>query len=52
MKKIFFVLLLSCSLAPSVESDDRVRITYASRSISSILAFIATDRGFFKEENL
>ena len=52
MKKIFFVLLLSCGLAPSASADDRVRITYASRSISSVLAFIATDRGFFKEENL
>jgi NitT/TauT family transport system substrate-binding protein len=52
MKKIFFVLLLFCGLAPSAEADDRVRITYASRSISSIMIFIANDRGFFKEENL
>ena len=52
MKRIVLVLLLSCGLAPSAHADDRVRITYASRSISSILAFIATDRGFFKEENL
>jgi ABC-type nitrate/sulfonate/bicarbonate transport system substrate-binding protein len=52
MKKIVFVLLLSWGFALSAHADDRVRITYASRSISSILAFIATDRGFFKEENL
>ena len=38
MKKIFFVLLLSCGLAPLAEADDKVRITYASRSISSIMA--------------
>ncbi|HSF58519.1 MAG TPA: ABC transporter substrate-binding protein, partial [Candidatus Binatia bacterium] len=52
MKKIFFVLLLSCGLALSAQADDRVRITYASRSISAIMVFIANDRGFFKEENL
>lgn len=52
MKKIFFVLLLSCGLAPWAEADDKVRITYASRSISAIMLFIANDRGFFKEENL
>jgi NitT/TauT family transport system substrate-binding protein len=52
MKKILLVLLLSCGLAPSAEADDRVRISYASRSISSIMVFIANDRGFFKEENL
>ena len=37
MKKIFYVLLLSCGLARSAYADDRVRITYASRSISSIM---------------
>ena len=52
MKKLFFVLLLSCGLARSAYAADRVRITYASRSISSIMIFIANDRGFFKEENL
>jgi NitT/TauT family transport system substrate-binding protein len=53
MKKIFFVLLLlSCSPGRSAAADDRVRITYASRSISAIMVFIASDRGFFKEENL
>jgi NitT/TauT family transport system substrate-binding protein len=53
MKKIFFALLcLSCSLARSANADDPVRITYASRSISAIMIFIANDRGFFKEENL
>src|SRR5262249_56923018 len=52
MKKLFFTLLLSCGLAPSAEAEDKVRITYASRSISAIMVFIANDRGFFKEENL
>ena len=51
MKRALFVLLL-CGLAISARADDRVRITYASRSISSILAFIANDRGFFREESL
>ena len=49
--------ILACALlflccASAVEADDRVRVTYASRSISSILAFIAVDKGFFKEEAL
>jgi NitT/TauT family transport system substrate-binding protein len=52
MKKIVCLLLLSCGVVPSAHADDRVCITYASRSIASIMAFIATDRGFFKEENL
>jgi NitT/TauT family transport system substrate-binding protein len=52
MKPLLFALLLACALAASAQADDRVRITYASRSISSIMAFIANDRGFFKEENL
>jgi len=45
------VLLLSCGAFPAW-ADDRVRITYASRSIVSILPFIARDKGFFKEEAL
>jgi NitT/TauT family transport system substrate-binding protein len=54
MKKIArsLLLLLSCGVGISAHADDRVRITYASRSIASITAFIATDKGFFKEENL
>jgi NitT/TauT family transport system substrate-binding protein len=52
MKKFVFVLLLSCALAPSAKADDKIRITYASRSISAIMVFIASDKGFFKEENL
>jgi NitT/TauT family transport system substrate-binding protein len=52
MKEMFFALLLSCCLAAPAEANDQVRITYASRSISSIMVFIANDRGFFKEENL
>ena len=51
MKKIFALLLLFLSVS-SAAADDRVRITYASRSISAILAFIANDKGFFKEEAL
>ena len=50
--KFVFVLLLSCALAPSAKADDKIRITYASRSISAIMVFIASDKGFFKEENL
>lgn len=53
MKPILSTLLLICCFAFSAHAaTDRVRITYASRSISSILAFIATDKGFFKEEAL
>jgi NitT/TauT family transport system substrate-binding protein len=53
MKKILFVLLFLCSnLSRFVDADDRIRITYASRSISAIMIFIANDRGFFKEESL
>src|SRR5919106_1702792 len=47
-----FLGLLFWSLAMSAQADDRVRITYASRSISSIVGFIANDKGFFKEETL
>ena len=51
MKKFFVLLLLLLSVS-SAAADDRVRITYASRSISAILLFIANDKGFFKEEGL
>jgi NitT/TauT family transport system substrate-binding protein len=53
MKKIYITLLF-CSLVitAAARGDDRVRITYASRSISTILTFIANDKGFFKEEAL
>jgi NitT/TauT family transport system substrate-binding protein len=51
MKTLLSALLLLC-YAVHVQADDRVRISYASRSISSILAFIAVDKGFFKEEGL
>jgi hypothetical protein len=47
MKTLISVLLLLCC-SVYAEADDRVRISYASRSISSILAFIAVDKGFFK----
>jgi NitT/TauT family transport system substrate-binding protein len=51
MKVLAFALLLLCSFTPA-RAEERVRITYASRSISSILAFIAVDKGYFKEEGL
>src|SRR3990172_9493645 len=51
--KLFFGLWLSwLAIAPVATADDRIRIAYASRSISSILPFIANDKGFFKEEAL
>jgi len=47
------ILWLCClAAAPAAAADDRIRIAYASRSIASILPFIATDKGFFKEEAL
>jgi len=53
LTKLFFGLWLSWLAATSVATaDDRIRIAYASRSISSILPFIANDKGFFKEEAL
>jgi NitT/TauT family transport system substrate-binding protein len=52
MKETFCALMLFFGLVASAQADDQVRITYASRSISAIMAFIASDRGFFKEENL
>lgn len=52
MRSFALLLLLFFSSLPLHAAEERVRITYASRSISSILAFIANDRGFFKEENL
>ena len=53
MKKFSFVLFLFWTILTSAASaDDRIRIAYASRSIASILPFIANDKGFFKEEAL
>ncbi|HEY1267759.1 MAG TPA: ABC transporter substrate-binding protein [Candidatus Binatia bacterium] len=53
MKKVLLlaVIVLALAAAPAGAAE-RVRITYASRSISSILVFIAEDKGFFKEEDL
>ncbi len=50
--KLFLCALLFFCCAFQAQADDRVRISYASRSISSILPFIALDKGFFKEEAL
>jgi NitT/TauT family transport system substrate-binding protein len=52
MKKVLLIAALALALASAPAAAERVRITYASRSISSILAFIAEDKGFFKEEDL
>jgi len=52
MKTSFFTLLFCGLLASSAHAQDRVRISYASRSISAILLFIANDKGYFKEEGL
>ena len=50
--KMFLCALLLCCATFRAQAADRVRISYASRSISSILPFIALDKGFFKEETL
>lgn len=50
--RIFLCALLVCCWSAGVQAQDRVRISYASRSIVSILPFIALDKGFFKEEAL
>jgi len=53
MRKLFLLACLCCVIAPSAAAaEDRVRIAYASRSIASILPFIAIEKGFFKEEAL
>jgi hypothetical protein len=45
LKKLFFGLLLAwLALASVATADDRIRIAYASRSISTILPFIANDK--------
>ena len=51
MKVFVCALVVLCCALPA-RADDRVRISYASRSIASILPFIALDKGFFKEEAL
>jgi NitT/TauT family transport system substrate-binding protein len=51
MKVLVCALFILCCALPA-RADDRVRISYASRSIASILPFIALDKGFFKEEAL
>jgi NitT/TauT family transport system substrate-binding protein len=53
MRKIFLLAGLFCMLTSvNAAAEDRVRIAYASRSIASILPFIAIEKGFFKEEAL
>jgi NitT/TauT family transport system substrate-binding protein len=52
MSKILALLIISIVVTSVAAADDRVRISYASRSISAILLFIANDKGFFKEEGL
>ena len=50
--RIFSLALILICCSVSAHAEDRVRITYASRSIVSILPFIAVDKGYFKEEAL
>ncbi|HEX9142856.1 MAG TPA: ABC transporter substrate-binding protein [Candidatus Binatia bacterium] len=52
--KTIFIVLSFCGIAFTsvAAAEDRVRISYASRSISAISLFIANDKGFFKEEGL
>ncbi len=53
MRKILLLACLFYLIASAAASaEDRVRIAYASRSIASILPFIAIEKGFFKEEAL
>lgn len=53
MTKTFLLAGLFCVLTSAVgAAEDRVRIAYASRSIASVLPFIAIEKGFFKEEAL
>lgn len=55
MRKVFllvFLFLWGSSPATIYGAGERVRITYASRAVSSVLLFIAQDKGFFKDEGL
>lgn len=53
LKNLFFALwLFWLSALSAASAEDRVHIAYASRSIASILPFIAIEKGYFKEEAL
>jgi ABC-type nitrate/sulfonate/bicarbonate transport system substrate-binding protein len=53
MKSFFLCfLLLTASNSVYAQSLEPVRITYASRTIESILLFVAQDKRFFAEEGL
>ncbi len=49
---ILFFIFFGVYCPATHGAGDRVRITYASRAVSSVLLFIAQDKGFFKDEGL
>ena len=55
MKRLFFCFILSVALPATTLAQippESVRITYASRTIESVLLFVAQEKRFFREEGL
>jgi ABC-type nitrate/sulfonate/bicarbonate transport system substrate-binding protein len=55
MKRLFFCFILSVALPVSTLAQtppEPVRITYASRTIESVLLFVAQEKRFFRDEGL
>ena len=55
MKGLFFCFILSVALPVTTLAQtppEPVRITYASRTIESVLLFVAQEKSFFREEGL
>jgi NitT/TauT family transport system substrate-binding protein len=55
MKRLFFCFILSVALPATTLAQippEPVRITYASRTIESVLLFVAQEKRFFREEGL
>jgi len=55
MKRLFFCFILSVALPVTTLAQtppELVRITYASRTIESVLLFVAQEKKFFREEGL
>jgi ABC-type nitrate/sulfonate/bicarbonate transport system substrate-binding protein len=55
MKGLFFCFILSVALPVATLAQtppEPVRITYASRTIESVLLFVAQEKSFFREEGL
>src|SRR6266481_3677942 len=55
MKRLFFCFILSVALPVTTLAQtppEPVRITYASRTIESVLLFVAQEKRFFREEGL